>query len=228
MICLIISLVGFWPSYVAPTISGIYHSPSPAMQWHVLCSALWLALLVVQPWLVQHRQINLHRRVGVLGVLVAAGLVITGVLVQLDLMAYHASKGDAANAVNIPFIRFTLLLRFAVCVSMAIALRHRPDWHKRLIVLGTHPLLQSSFDRLAANVLGWTEIRGLVAFAGHMGLMALFVVWDRRKTGYLHPITKWATLMMFLFYFLSPPVAEMEWWRDVAANIAYRFSPTPH
>jgi hypothetical protein len=137
-------------------------------------------------------------------------------------MGPYAAKGDATNAVLIPFIRFSLLLGFAVCVAWAMVLRKRPDWHKRLILLGTFPLLQSSFDRMAANVFGVPEIRGLMAGAGHLVLMILFVIWDRRRQGYFHPVTKWGTILIILFYLGSPSIAGTKWWQELAANLAAR------
>jgi hypothetical protein len=164
--------------------------------------------------------VNLHRRFGVLGVVTAASVVLTGVALQIDVMGPHAARGDTTNAVVIPFIRFSLLLGFAVCVGWAIALRKRRDWHMRLMLLGTFPLLQSSFDRLAANVLGLTEIRGLIALLGHLALMTAFVIWDRRQRGYLHPVTKWGSILITAFYLGSPLVAGTEWWRDIASSLS--------
>jgi hypothetical protein len=48
VVCLLVSLVGFWPSYVAPLAAGTYQSPSPVMPWHVLSTALWLGLIISQ------------------------------------------------------------------------------------------------------------------------------------------------------------------------------------
>lgn len=220
LVCLAISLVGFWPSYVAPLASGTYHSPSPTMTWHVLSTAAWLMLLISQPWLIRLNNIALHRRMGVLGVLIAIGVVATGVVVQIDVMGPYAAMGDDRNAVPIPFIRLSLLLGFAVCVAWAVVLRNRPEWHKRLMILGTFPLLQSAFDRMGANVFGMPEFRGLFAIGGHFGLMLLFVTWDRFRQGRLHPATKWGAIALFSFYFLSPMFADNPWWREIAAALA--------
>jgi len=190
--------------------------------WHVLSTTLWLALIISQSWLIQLNRVDLHRRIGLFGILVAMSVVVTGIVVQIDVIGSYDAKGDTTNAVLIPFIRFSLLFGYAVCVAWAIVLRKRPDWHKRLILLGTFPLLQSSFDRMAANVFGLLEIRGLMALAGHLVLMILFAFWDRRGQGYFHPVTKWGTILMILFYLVSPAIAGTEWWRELAANLAKR------
>jgi hypothetical protein len=216
LICLVVSLVGFWPSYVIPLTAGTYQSPSRAMSWHVFSTVLWLVLLISQPLLIHRGRVDLHRRFGLFGVFVAIGVVITGIIVQVDVMGPHAAKQDFPNAVVIPFIRLTLLLGFGACITLAIALRKRPDWHKRLILLGTFPLFQSAFDRMGANVFGIPEFRGLIAIGGHFILMILFVIWDRWRLEYFHPVTKWGTVLLFMFYFFTPIFAGSEWWRGVA------------
>lgn len=116
--------------------------------------------------LIQQNNVGLHRQLGFLGVLVAIGVVITGIVGRIDVMVPYAAEEDFENAVPIPFIRLSLLLGFTVCVALAISLRKCPDWHKRLILLGTFPLLQSAFDRMGANVCGLPEARGLFAIGG--------------------------------------------------------------
>jgi hypothetical protein len=151
---------------------------------------------------------------------VAVAVVVTGIVVQLDVMGPYAAKGDTLNAVLIPFVRFTLLLGFTICVAWAIALRRRPDWHKRLILLGTFPLLQSSFDRMAGNVFGLQATRGLMAIGGYLVLMILFIIWDRRTQGYFHPVTKWVGTVLILFYLGTPIISGTEWWRQWAEVLA--------
>lgn len=220
LVCLAVSLIGFWPSYVTPLAAGTYGSPSPVMTWHVFFSFAWLVLLIAQPLLVQQGKITIHRQLGVLGVAVAAGVVVTGVMVQVHVMGPYSAKGDFLNVVPIPFIRLTLLLGFAVCVAGAVVLRNRPDWHKRLMILGTLPLLQSAFDRMGANVFRLPEIRGLFALGGYLLLTLLFIIWDRVRQGTFHPATKWVATVLAVFYVFSPIVADTPWWRAIAATLA--------
>lgn len=222
VVCLAVSLIGFWPSYFAPLTAGTYYSSSPMMPWHVMSTVLWLLLLISQPLLIRLSKVDLHRWFGLLGACVAVGVVFTGIIVQVDVMGPYAVKADRLNAVVIPFIRFTLLLGFAVCVALAIALRTRPDWHKRLILVGTFPLFQSTFDRMGANVFGMPEVRGLFALAGYLAVTVVFVIWDRWRLGYFHPVTKRVVVPLVLFYLFSPVVAGTEWWRATASHLADR------
>jgi hypothetical protein len=219
-ICLMISVIGFWPSYVAPLLTAKYTSPSAMMTWHIVSTGLWLVLLILQPLLVQFRRIKVHRLLGWFGAMVAVAVIDTGVRVQVDVMRRYAANGDELNAVVIPLIRLTLLGGFAVCVALAVAVRHRPQWHKRLLILGTFPLLQSAFDRMGANVFNLPEIRGMFAAFGHIGLITVFLIWDRITTGYFHPVTRWGAAICILFYLFSPVLTGTDWWRQLAAQLA--------
>lgn len=220
MVCFIISMVGFWPSYFAPMIARNYQSPSSVMQFHVLFCMAWLVLLVSQPLLIIQGRPRLHRTIGVFGALVALGVVVTGVAVQIDVMPLRAKQGDELNAVGNPFIRLTLLLVYAVCIGLALVARRRIDWHKRLMLIGSFALLQSPVDRMTANVFGLQNIRGLMAVLSNIVLLILFLLWDRHNSGRVHPVTKWATIAIICFVLITPPMSFMRWWHDLAATIA--------
>lgn len=220
MLCLVISVVGFWPSYVEPLATGSYHATSPMLHWHVFCTMLWLLLLISQPVLIQLNHVGAHRLWGIFGAFVAAGVVLTGVLVQVDAMHKYAAAGNTPMAVDVPFLRFEFLFVFSVCVGLAIVRRNRGDWHKRLIMLGTFVLLQSPLDRMFANVFGLPRIRGLLAMLCHFGLMVLFMAWERRTHGRIHPVTRWGTILIILFILFAPLLALTDWWRQLAARLA--------
>ena len=139
---------------------------------------------------------------------------------KFDVMGPYAAADDFANAVVVPFVRLTLLIGFAICVGLALLLRRRPDYHKRLILLGTFPLMQSPFDRIGSNVLYIPEFSGLIAIGGHFALMLLFVIWDRRRLGYFHPVTKWGAALLVVFYLVSPVLVGTQTWRNIAESLS--------
>jgi len=206
-ICLMISVFGFWPSYVAPSFAGTYSGLSTLIHWHVLFTTLWLVLMISQSTLVQTNRVDLHRLFGLFGVVVATGVVFTGVVVQIDVMAPYAERNNLRSAVGLPFFRLVQLLIFVICVALAIALRNsRPDWHKRLMILGTFALLQAPLVRMYENVFEFREISGLLGVVSHIILMVLLVIWDRRTQGKFHPATLWGTILITLIVFGVGPI----------------------
>ncbi len=221
--CLVIAVVGFWPSYVAPLAAGTYTDAAAAMPLHVVSAGLWVMLITSQPSLVFLSRMKLHVLIGTFGILVALTLVVTGVIVQIDVMSSYAAQGDVANAVFVPFFRLITLFIFAVCFGLAIAWRSRPDHHKRLMVLGTFSLLEAPVGRIFANIFGLGEISGLLAAITHAVLMVLFLTWDRLQLGRFHPVSLWGTIVITVVVFGTAPIAFTQWWQDIAARLAGLF-----
>lgn len=219
-VCLVIAVVGFIPSYFAPLLAGSYRDLTPLMPAHTLSTGLWMLLIVAQPAWVAAGRVRQHRRNGVVGAVVAVAVIVTGTWVQLDAMAHHATLGNAADAVYTPFFRFVTLGVFAFAVWAALLYRHRPDWHKRLMLLGTFALLEAPLSRFYAHVLGAGDDAGLIAAISHAALMVLFVAWDRQVSGRFHPASLWGAIVITLVIFGTAPLAFGAWWAGVAALLA--------
>ena len=61
--------------------------------WHVLSTTVWLALIISQSRLIQLNRVDLHRRIGLFGVLVATSVVVTGIVVQIDVIGVLRREG---------------------------------------------------------------------------------------------------------------------------------------
>jgi hypothetical protein len=68
---------GFAPSYYLKLIFG---TPQLSTRLHIHGAVMssWLALFVVQACLISARRTDLHRRLGMLGVVIAVGVVLLG------------------------------------------------------------------------------------------------------------------------------------------------------
>ena len=220
-ICLGISIVGFWPSYIEPSLAGTFSSLSPSISWHVFFTTLWLVLMISQPTMILLSKMNLHRLFGLFSVFLALGVVYTGVIVQVEVMGSYAQHNDIRSAVALPFFRFIALSVYAIWVTAAITLvRIRPTWHKRLILFGTLALLQAPLDRMYGNVFGFQEISGPLGVFTHIALMVVFVIWDRLAYGRFHPASVWSAILITLIVFGISPFVESGWWQELAAQLA--------
>jgi uncharacterized membrane protein YozB (DUF420 family) len=101
---------------------------------------------------VQRRDIARHRKLGMAGLLLAAGVVVTGVLVGL-----HATRRDIANGgddfVVGQFVNILIeMLLFGALVAAAIAMRRDSEAHKRLLLLAA--IRSEPWLRLSRWLLG--------------------------------------------------------------------------
>src|SRR5258705_5160458 len=76
--------VGFAPTYYLKTSFG---TPALAPLYHVhgFLFTCWMLLLIAQPALVAARRTDLHRRLGAVGGVLAAAMMVMAVLVTIDL-----------------------------------------------------------------------------------------------------------------------------------------------
>ena len=215
LILLLLALVGFWPSYFLPLSQCTFNYPVSMIHWHVVFTFAWLLLLVIQPGLKIKKQMHWHRRLGLLGLFLALGLIITGYQVQVQFMQHYFQLNETSHAVQLPFFRLITLLVFTLCFFFAMLFKDRA-WHKRLLILGTMTIMQAGFARLYLNYWGELELAGLYGAITHVVVMVLFVIWDRMTHGRFHPASLWGSVMITLLVFGTAPLAESSWWSGMA------------
>ncbi len=100
--------------------------------------------------------------------------------------AGHAPPGrDPLQFLSVPLGTTTM---FTLFVGSALALRHKREWHKRLMLLGTMTLLVPAMGRLDAQVMVPLGLPRLVlAAAVTFGFIAWAWVDDWRRLGRVHP-----------------------------------------
>jgi hypothetical protein len=189
--------LGFARSYylrplVAPPAVFAERGLTPLIHVHAALFTGWIVLLVAQARLVAARRVDLHRRLGVLGAVLAALMRVSGALTALHgvLRGVAPGGGDPRRFLVMPL--FALLV-FAALFVAALQARRTPQAHKRLMLLATIALLPPALARYVIFYLGFGP--PVVA-----GLSVLFVVplvaWDLRTLGRLHPATLWGGLVV--------------------------------
>lgn len=142
-----VALAGFWRSYFAPLLAGTLRTDM-LLHLHAAVFVGWLGLLMAQAVLASRGHLDLHRRLGRLGIgwgvlLIVVGLWTTGVRVALQ--ARQVSIDAAAAFLVWPLLDMGV---FALLFGTAVALRHRPPWHKRLMIAASVALLIAPISRL--------------------------------------------------------------------------------
>jgi hypothetical protein len=180
---LAIAFAGFAPSYYLKSFFGS-RELTPIQHLHGVVMTTWLVLFFVQVRLVAKGRIDLHRLLGVAGLLVAIAVVGVG-------MAAAIASGRAGFAPpGIPPLAFIAIpvgdmVAFTGLVGAALWLRKRSAWHKRLMLVVTLSMLTPAIARLMI-MLGVAPIPPL--FFGFVDLLIVAcAVYDWRRTGRFHP-----------------------------------------
>ena len=187
--------VGFAPSYYLRALSSA--APLPGrVHLHGALSTVWVLLFAAQTFLVARSRTALHRKLGVLAVLLIPLMLVSGLSVALgaarDSTVAVRSAPAAATFLTpgtILVIPLTSILLFAGFASAGLLHRRQPGRHKRLMALATIAMLPPALGRAFFWIFG--TLNPTLFFGATVLVVALLFVHDRRTLGHAHPVTLW-------------------------------------
>jgi hypothetical protein len=176
---------GFSTTYFIPLATGRLAVPAIA-HVHGLLFFSWIALLVAQAFLVRTGRTRLHRRIGWAAVPLALAMAASGMGVGIHAVGRDlAVIGEASYSQLVGVV--TSMAFLLAYVGIAIAMRKRPDWHKRMILLATIAILWPAWFRFR-HFLPWIPNPDiLLAVVLADSLVAAAMIRDRLVLGRVHP-----------------------------------------
>lgn len=192
----LIAFVGFAQTYY---LKGLFGTPalSSLVHLHGIVMTAWVALFVVQTQLVAAHRVDLHRRLGIFGVALAASVVVVGVATGIEAARRGVSPGPPPLVFMV--LPLSVVVVFAILFAAGLALRRRSDFHKRLMLLATLSLLTPAIARIPLEVI---HAGGPPVFFGLTDLLVLAcVAYDTARNRRLHPAFGWGAL----FFLVSQP-----------------------
>ena len=191
--------LGFGPSfYLRPFSEAAPLRPHVVV--HGVVMTAWYLLLLVQVLLVARQRVDLHRQLGILGVLLALAVFATGLQVNLHIVG-RANAEQLEAFLGFATMGILGLLPFPLLVGLAVAWRRKPALHKRLMywafVLTIGPAFAPSrpmgawLDGLVSPVLPF--------FPSDLLWVAALLVYDLRTLRRVHPAT-WIGFLLLAGY----------------------------
>ena len=188
----LVAFAGFAPSYYLKSHFSFGPSLTPLLRVHGAVMTAWLVLLVTQTTLIAARRVTWHRRLGIVGVALAAALIVLAAHT-----AIQRAKDGLLGEGMVPPLQFLAIplmgvLVLSVLVGSAIYFRKRSDYHKRLIMLANVAFVTPAAARLMI-------LAGLGPPAG-FALCDLFLLAiaarDLLTLRRLHPATLWGGVFL--------------------------------
>ncbi len=201
------AFAGFAPTYY---LKGATDAPplSPLLHMHGLVFSSWLLLLFTQTALVARHRVDLHRRLGI------AGAVLAAVMVPLGIATAIAAVRRAAPGID-PDVRLILALgnisMFGGFIAAAIAKRRTPELHRRLVMLATICIIAPAIARLP-----FVDLRPPVTIALHALFVLAPVLHDLRQRGRVHPVYLWGGLFILVSGPLRFAFSQTDAWHAIA------------
>lgn len=185
---------------------------------HGVIMLSWLALGIVQASLVRRDNIALHRRLGWLGVLLAGTVIALGSLVGIWAIETARVPPFFTDAYFLALTQVGVLI-FGATVAAAVALRHRTEWHRRLMVGAMVLIMEPALGRLLPMplMIPWGE---WAAMAVQLLALGFVMRHDRKALGTIHPATLTAALIVIGAHVTVELLARQPWAIATAARLA--------
>lgn len=215
LLVLLCTFIGFAPSYY---LRGLVPAPhpyeplNPLVHAHGIVFSAWVLLFLVQTSLVAAGRIDLHRRLGLLGVGLIALMIPLGLAVGVLGIGRPLTVPpgiDPRSWAALPLLDVPV---FGGLIIAGLLTRRRPAVHKRLMLLAMINMLDPTLGRAFA-MAGWPAFAVSVIIAAFVLLLA---AWDRGTTGRLLPVTIWAGAVVIARQILVPLVWATPAWMSFA------------
>jgi hypothetical protein len=213
LLMLVTVLVGFAPTYY---FAGMFHAQLPSVIIHLHGAAFssWILLLVAQTSLVSAGRVDIHRRLGIAGFLLACLMVVLGVLAATDSLVREG--GPSADAKFFYIIPLTDMLAFATLVFFAFRSRSNSAMHKRLILVATIALTIAAIARW--HVEGLRGHPGMAALCSYLFLL-MMITYDLWSTHKVHRATLWGGAFLIFVQQIRIPIGQTAAWHNFASRI---------
>lgn len=230
-----LALIGFIPDSIIKVgmVEAGLRPPFPlVLHMHAVLMGGFLLFLLSQTWLVAKGRCALHRRIGPVGGLLAAALVVVGFVLAPTM--YHQVRGGLAvappqaqgairdllsNLDNILLLQFQAGVLFSLFIVLALAHRTRDSgFHKRLMIFAPAMALGAAFARM--TWLPHTIPDSPLSILAYQWLaLAPMFVWDVIRNRRIHRAYVVLVACYLPFNLLALTLWDTPWWHATAQRI---------
>lgn len=209
-------VAGFSQTYVPKVVTGA--PPLPLIvHLHAAVFTSWLAFYVAQTTLVLSGRTDVHRRLGIAGVVLAALMLVVGAATAIA-VARQGHRGipgvEFPDAGGFLLLNLCAIIVFATLVGAGWYFRRNTQAHKRLMLMATvGGLVGPGVSRLS-----FASGRPPVIAALVLAFLLAGPVYDLVTRRRVHPAYFWATL--FALISIPPVVAQLSataGWHSIAS-----------
>lgn len=220
-LCALLVLIvaaGFGPGFIARLSSEA--STPPILHFHAAVFVGWLALFTTQALLPAFGRTDLHRRLGRFGIWYAGFLVVVGLVTTVNRVLFYFNDGQQAMARAFFIEPLSDMILFPIFFAAAIAYRHRPGIHKRLMLVATVMLTIAAVARM--EFLG-APAPYLVFVAVWLSPLLIAMLYDLYRYRIIHPAYV-IGLVVLATVPMRSQLAQTDGWKTAAGWFISLFS----
>ena len=207
-------LVGFGPTYY---LVGVFYAPLPSRIIHVhgALFSCWIVLLLTQNSLAWAGRVDIHRKLGLFGFLLACLMVVVGWMAATDRLV-RGTAPPGVDTYRFYITPVTDMVIFATLIFFAFRARRDPSAHKRIIYIATVGILIAAIARFP---LSWLFHKAPHAAIASYTFLLLLIAYDLWSTHRVHRATFWAGSFLLFIQQIRLPIGQTAAWHSFAAGV---------
>jgi hypothetical protein len=213
----IVVLVGYFRSYY---FSAFFDVPSVAnrlVHGHALVMSLWVAYFSAQIALIRTKNVRVHMTMGLVGVGLAALVVLVGMATAYDAQLVRRSAPPGVNPHSFFVLPALDMLLFVVYFSAAIYYRKRSAEHKTLMLMTAVAFVPAALFRLPVvppqYMIHWAFVPPALAALACLA-------WHTAKHGRINRVFAAAVLLLVAAHPLRLALLGSETWLRFVGRLA--------
>ncbi|WP_297508803.1 hypothetical protein [uncultured Caulobacter sp.] len=189
------------------TVPDDFRPPGLPLLFHIHGAVFtcWVLVFVAQPAFVARGALKLHRQVGMAGAGLASLMVVMGLAATISAFPAHRVPPFFPPTIFLVMNGVGILV-FGGLVTAGIALRRKPEWHKRLMLCATVSILGPGLGRLLP-MGSFGAAAPAVMFAVILAFALAGPVADLIVRKRVHPAYAWGVGAIVFSTVLIPPLA---------------------
>jgi hypothetical protein len=186
---------------------------------HGLVFTAWLALFVAQTRLIAANRVDLHMKLGIAGVALAALIIAVGIWTVVVLAGIPRVRITGLTNTQHTLVGLTSIGLFAVFIALGLANRRRGALHKRYMVLAMIAILSPATARLMV-ALGLPQYVNLFVPAMAAAFVITCLVYDWRRFRVVHPALVIGGAVIVASWPWRYMAARQDWYQPIGEAIA--------
>ena len=215
VLSLCVVLVGFAKTFIIPIANNEFKAPF-AIHIHGAFAFAWIALFLVQTSLIHFHKYNIHQVFGFLGLFISAGVMITMIPAGTHVVKRDLSQGVGETSYSSLLGVITSGILFISLVLTGILKRNNSESHKRFMLLATIVVLWPAWFRFRHYFPSVPRPDIWFALVLADSLIIIAWIWDKLKSGRIHPVLKYVGLFIILEQTFEVLAFDGPIWRNIA------------
>lgn len=213
----LVVFAGYFKSYYLSAFFDVPAVANALVHAHGLIMTLWVVYFAAQIALIRTKNVKIHMTMGMLGVALAALVVIVGLATAYDAQLTRAAAPPGENPRAFFFLPVSDMALFVIFFSAAIYYRKRPAAHKSLMLLTAINFMPAALFRISPlpyeYVLFW-------AFGIPLLIAILCFTWHTAKHRKLNKVFAAGVLLLVIMFPTRFFVPNSKIWLDLVSMLA--------